>query len=135
MSELTHSYTQKVQAHDIDELNHVNNVVYVQWIQDAAVSHWNSVASEEIKKTFVWFIVRHEIDYKHPAKLGDELLVSTRVLNARGVSSVRLVQIFRKEDMRLLVESQTTWAMVQADTHRPARITDEVRNLFLPPEA
>lgn len=134
MSELTHTYTQKVQPHDIDELNHVNNVVYVQWIQDAAVSHWNTVAPEEIKKTFVWFIVRHEIDYKHPAKLGDELLISTRVLNARGVSSVRLVQIFRKQDMRLLVESQTTWAMVQVDTHRPARITDEVRNLFLPPE-
>jgi acyl-CoA thioester hydrolase len=132
MGNLTHSYTFRVQPGDIDQLNHVNNVVYVQWIQDAAVNHWDSVASEEIKKSFVWVIVRHEIDYRHPAKLNDELLIRTWVLNAQGVSSVRQVQIFRKADMKLLVESKTTWCMIDAHTQRPVRITPEVRNLFLP---
>lgn len=131
MENLTHSYTIRVQPEDIDQLNHVNNVVYVQWIQDAAVNHWNSVAPDEIKKSFVWVIVRHEIDYRQSAKLNDELLIKTWVLNAQGVSSVRQVQIFRKEDMKLLVESKTTWCMVDVNTQRPARITPEVRNLFL----
>jgi acyl-CoA thioester hydrolase len=132
MENLTHSYTFKVQPEDIDQLNHVNNVVYVQWIQDAAVNHWNTVASDDIKKSFVWVIVRHEIDYRQPAKLNDELFIKTWVLNAQGVSSVRQVQIFRKDDMKLLVESKTTWCMVDASTFRPVRITPEVRNLFLP---
>jgi acyl-CoA thioester hydrolase len=132
MENLTHSYSFRVKPEDIDQLNHVNNVVYVQWIQDAAVNHWNSVASEEIKKSFFWVIVRHEIDYRHPGKLNDELLIKTWVLNAQGVSSVRQVQIFRKADMQLLVESKTTWCMIDAHTQRPVRITPEVRNLFLP---
>lgn len=132
MDNLTHSYTIRVRPEDIDQLNHVNNVVYVQWIQDAAVNHWNSVAPAEIKKSFVWVIVRHEIDYRQSAKLNDELLIKTWVLNAQGVSSVRQVQIFRKEDLKLLVESKTNWCMVDVNTQRPARITREVRNLFLP---
>ena len=131
MGNLTHSYTFKVQPGDIDQLNHVNNVVYVQWIQDAAVNHWKSVAPDEIQKSFVWVIVRHEIDYRHPAKLNDELLIKTWVLKAQGVSSVRQVQIFRKEDMKLLVESKTTWCMVDVKSKRPVRITPEVKNLFL----
>ncbi len=131
MGNLTYSYTFKVQPGDIDQLNHVNNVVYVQWIQDAAVNHWKSVAPDEIQKSFVWVIVRHEIDYRHPAKLNDELLIKTWVLKAQGVSSVRQVQIFRKEDMKLLVESKTTWCMVDVKSQRPARITPEVKNLFL----
>jgi len=132
MENLTHSYTFRVQPEDIDQLNHVNNVVYVQWIQDAAVNHWNSVAPDEIKNSFVWVIVRHEIDYRQSAKLNDELLIKTWVLNAQGVSSVRQVQIFRKADMKLLVESKTTWCMVDVKSKRPVRITPEVKSLFLP---
>jgi acyl-CoA thioester hydrolase len=128
---LSHSYTFTVTGKDIDELNHVNNVTYVQWIQDAAVSHWNLVASEQIRQNYVWMIVRHEIDYKKQGKLHDELLVKTMVLDAEKATSVRLVQIFRKNDMQLLVESRTTWVMIDAHTHRPARITEEIREMFL----
>jgi acyl-CoA thioester hydrolase len=127
-----HSYSFKVKPEHIDQLDHVNNVVYVQWIQDAAVNHWNSVAPDNIKEKFVWVIVRHEIDYKYPAKLNEELLIKTQVLNAQGVSSIRKVGIYRKTDMKLLVESQTTWCMMDSGTFRPTRITDEVKKLFLP---
>lgn len=127
-----HSYSFKVKPEDIDQLDHVNNVVYVQWIQDAAVSHWNSVAPDNIKEKFVWVIVRHEIDYKYPAKLEEDLLIRTYVINAQGVISVRKVEIYRKHDMKLLVESQTTWCMMDSETFRPARINDEVKALFLP---
>lgn len=127
-----HSYSFKVKPEHIDQLDHVNNVVYVQWIQDAAVSHWNSVAPDNIKEKFVWVIVRHEIDYKYPAKLNEELIIKTQVLNAQGVISVRKVGIYRKTDMKLLVESRTTWCMIDSITFRPSRITDEVKRLFLP---
>jgi acyl-CoA thioester hydrolase len=128
---LSYSYVQTVGQADIDELNHVNNVVYVQWIQDAAVKHWNAVAPEEVKKKFVWVIVRHEIDYKRSAMLHDELLIKTRVLDAGAASSNRQVQIFRKKDMQLLVESKTTWCIMDVATLRPARITDEIKDFFL----
>ncbi len=134
MKQHLYSYTQQVEPQDIDELNHVNNVVYVQWIQDAAVQHWNSVAPEAIREKYVWVIVRHEIDYKHPAKLGDEMLIQTQVLSAGNISSDREVKIFRKHDMRLLVQSKTTWCMIHADTQRPVRITPDVKQLFLTEE-
>jgi acyl-CoA thioester hydrolase len=132
MSEsLIYSYEQVVTEADIDELNHVNNVVYVQWIQDAAIRHWGSIAPEHIQKSFVWVIVRHEIDYRRSGLLNDILLIQTRVLSAGGASSVRQVQIFRKNDMQLLVESKTTWCIIDAVTHRPARISDEIKIMFL----
>jgi acyl-CoA thioester hydrolase len=132
MSEsLIYSYEQVVTKADIDELNHVNNVVYVQWIQDAAIRHWSSIAPEHIQKSFVWVIVRHEIDYRRSGLLNDVLVIQTRVLSAGGASSVRQVQIFRKHDMQLLVESKTTWCIIDAVTHRPARISDEIKLMFL----
>ena len=128
---LTYSYTQKVKQEHIDELNHVNNVIYVQWIQEAAVKHWNIVAPDSTKQNYVWVIVRHEIDYKKPAMLHDELVIETRVLEAQTLTSWRQVKIFRKQDMRLLVESKTNWCMVDARTQRPARIPEEVKQIFL----
>jgi acyl-CoA thioester hydrolase len=128
---LIYSYEFQVQESDIDQLNHVNNVVYVQWIQDAAIKHWSTVAPEKAQKDYVWVIVRHEIDYRKPGKSGDQIHIKTWVLNASGISSVRQVQIFRKKDMQLLVESKTTWCMLDAKTHRPVRITNEIRNIFL----
>jgi acyl-CoA thioester hydrolase len=116
----------------IDELNHVNNVVYVQWIQDAAVNHWNSVIPDRIREKYIWVIMRHEIDYKKPGFLDDELLITTKVLNTQRIASDRQVQIFRKVDMTLLVESKTTWCMLDAETFKPARITEEIKKIFLP---
>lgn len=132
MHSYVYRYSKKVEKSDIDELNHVNNVVYVQWIQDAAVRHWNSIAPEDIKSRYVWVIVRHEIDYKFPAMLNEELQIETRVLSVATASSVRQVQIFRKSDKRLLVEAQTNWCMVDRETLRPVRISEEVKKLFLP---
>jgi acyl-CoA thioester hydrolase len=132
MDKFNYSYTLKVGQEHIDELNHVNNVVYVQWIQDAAVNHWNSAIPEEIRARYIWVIMRHEIDYKKPGLLDDELLITTKVLNAQRITSDRKVQIFRKADMALLVESKTTWCMLDAVTLKPARITDEIKTIFLP---
>jgi acyl-CoA thioester hydrolase len=121
----------KVTAADLDEMNHVNNVVYVQWVQDAASAHWISKASVEVKEKFNWVVLRHEIDYKSPAILNDELIAKTWVANYEGVKSDRMVQIIRKRDERLLVEAKTTWCLLSAASGRPARVVDEIRNVFM----
>src|SRR5437016_10463709 len=66
---------------DIDEQNHVNNTVYLRWIQDVATAHWKSLASAESQAAIGWIVLRHEIDYKMPARLGDEILFRTWVRN------------------------------------------------------
>jgi len=130
-ADLSITYSLIVNESHIDELEHVNNVVYVGWIQDAAVMHWRKVVSETIQNKYVWVIVRHEIDYKAPAKLHDELIIKTYVIDAHHVTSRRKVEIRRKSDNKLLVEGLTTWCLLDAKTLRPTRITDEIRNYFL----
>ncbi len=125
------SWELTVSKNDIDQLNHVNNVVYVQWIQDVAVKHWFNVAPDQIRDNYVWVVVRHEIDYKRPAQLNDELVVVTKVLDAGTVTSNRQVQFFRKKDNLLMVEAKTTWCMIDAKTFRPARIPDIIKTIFL----
>ena len=76
-SEYTHNVI--VVETDIDELNHVNNVVYLQYAQDIATAHWESVASPELQEKVIWVARRHEIDYLKQALLGDKLVIKTRV--------------------------------------------------------
>lgn len=122
----------KVKQSDLDELNHVNNVVYVQWIQDAAAAHWNNVASNEIKEKFFWVVIRHEIDYKLPALLHDEIIAKTWVHDYHGPKSTRIVQIIRKHDDRILVEARTTWCLMDATSKRPTRVAEEIKHTFAP---
>ena len=119
-----------VKPTDIDEMNHVNNVVYVQWIQEAAAAHWNSEAPSEVKSKFNWVVMRHEVDYKSPALLNDELIAKTWVENYDGAKSTRMVQIIRKKDEKLLAEARTTWCLLNASTNRPVRVGDEIKTVF-----
>ena len=116
---------------DLDELNHVNNVVYLRWVQDVAASHWKSLASQEIQDKYFWVALRHEIDYRAPAFLNDEITAKTWVQDYEGVKSTRIVQMIRKHDDRLLAEAKTTWCLLSYQNNKPARIGDEIRNVFL----
>ncbi|MCF2874219.1 MULTISPECIES: acyl-CoA thioesterase [unclassified Tenacibaculum] len=118
-----------VTSKDIDEYNHVNNVVYVQWMQDASNAHWNQLIKNVPKPDYVWFVIRHEVDYKNQAVLGDEITVRTWVGKTEGIKSVRHFEIYKEE--LLLVKSQTTFCLLDAETKRPRRITKEVTNLLL----
>ncbi len=68
-----------VEPADIDQLGHVNNVVYLRWVQDAAVAHWVAAASEAEQRSYLWVVTRHEIDYKRPAFAGDTIVARTWV--------------------------------------------------------
>lgn len=114
-----------MQPGDIDALSHVNNVVYVQWVQDVSAAHWFELSTPEIRDQFVWVVLRHEINYLKSAKWGDELYAETWVGDTAGFKSVRHVDILNKNG-DLLVRAQTTWCMIDARQFKPARLTPEV---------
>lgn len=119
-----------VSQDDLDNLNHVNNVRYVQWVQDIATEHWHSKTSEAIRNTYFWVLLKHTIEYKSEAILGDVLKLVTYVKKSSGVRSIRMVEIYDQNTNKLLVTSETTWCFVNAETKRPARITPDIVELF-----
>jgi acyl-CoA thioester hydrolase len=125
--------TIQVEPADIDQLGHVNNVTYVRWVQDIAVAHWTATASNEAQKKFLWIVLRHEIDYKQPAFLGDALNVRTWVGEATRLKFERHTEFVRHTDSKLLVKGRTVWCSVDAATGRPIEVTPEVRAAFSKP--
>jgi acyl-CoA thioester hydrolase len=119
----------KVVAEDIDELNHVNNIVYLRYVQDAAIGHWKTVP-QTIASQIIWVARRHEIDYLKPAFMGDDLVVKTWVDSFVGVKSLRHCEIMRGEE--ILARSITHWIALDAHTFRPKRITEAIVNQFFP---
>ncbi|CAN5552428.1 thioesterase family protein [soil metagenome] len=115
---------------DIDEMEHVNNTVYLRWVQDVATSHWRAVASEEAQAAFAWVVLRHEIDYKAPGSPGDELLLRTWVGEATRLTFERHTQILRAKDQQLLAQARTLWCPISIRTGRPTRVTQELRAQF-----
>jgi acyl-CoA thioester hydrolase len=115
---------------DIDEQNHVNNTVYLRWVQDIATAHWRAVASSKAQKSIGWVVLRHEIDYKGPATLGDEVVLCTWVGEATRLTFERFTEIRRKSDGRLLSQARTLWCPIDAKTGRPVRVSADVRAEF-----
>lgn len=120
----------KVTKADLDQLNHVNNVRYVQWVQDVAEAHWLQNTTETIKTDYYWVLVNHNISYKGAALLNDTILIKTYVVKSEGVTSIRKVEMYNKTNNKLIVESETKWCLMSGKTHRPMRITTEVADLF-----
>jgi acyl-CoA thioester hydrolase len=115
---------------DIDEQNHVNNAVYLRWVQDVATAHWKSLASAEAQGAIDWIVLRHEIDYKRPACLGDEIILRTWVGEASRLKFERFTEVCRKIDMQLLAQARTVWVPMDSDTGKPTRVSPEVRSKF-----
>ena len=130
ISNEVHEIPVEVTTSDIDELGHVNNVVYLRWVQDAAVSHWRSATSSDEQATVLWVVIRHEIDYKRPARLGDEVVVRTWVGEAKEASFERFTNIVRKADGVVLAKALTLWCPINARTGRIVRIPEDLRKRF-----
>lgn len=114
----------------IDELGHVNNTVWVQWIQDMATAHWDAVARPEDRAAFFWVVVRHEIDYRGNIGLGESVTATTWIEGpAQGAKSLRRVE-FTDAAGKRLVSAATSWAMLDKATGRLARVRPEVLEPF-----
>ncbi len=117
--------------HHIDELGHVNNGVWVQWIQEVAVAHWDSLADAKHKDAYYWVVVRHEIDYLRAAHEGDRITARTWVGHAPvGARFDRFVE-FAGPDGKVCVRSKTQWAIIEKASNRPVRVPREVVAPFL----
>ena len=119
-----------VQSGDIDEQNHVNNTVYLRWVQDVATAHWRALASEDARRAIGWVVLRHEIDYKIPASLGDEIVLRTWVGVASRLKFERFTEARRKIDNELLAQARTVWVPIDWQTGKPTRVPDDVRAQF-----
>lgn len=122
-----------VRPDDIDEQGHVNNVVFLRWVQDAATAHWRARALPADQAALVWVVVRHEIDYRRPAFLGDALAAETWVGPASRRTFERRTRITHAADGRVLVEARTLWCPLDATTLRPVEPGESVRERFAVP--
>ena len=110
----------------IDELGHVNNAVWVQWLQQVAVAHWDSIAPPPHRELYYWVVVRHEIDYLRAAHECDRIIALTWVGDApQGARFDRFVE-FTGAEGKLCVRAKTQWAIIDKASGRPIRVPAEV---------
>ena len=115
----------------IDENGHVNNVVYVQWMQDIAVEHYAAIGGVEAQgPDATWVVREHKIEYLLPAFAGEEIEIKTWVEDIRRVRSLRKYEFVRKSDGKVLVRGETDWVFVDAKTGSPRAIPDNVTDVF-----
>ena len=115
---------------DIDELGHVNNIVYLRWVQDVATAHWQARARAADIGRYVWVVTRHEIDYLRPVLEGETVTVTTWVGTPKGARFDRYVAI-TGADARPRARAVTIWALIDTGTARVIRVPAEVAAPFL----
>jgi acyl-CoA thioester hydrolase len=115
---------------DIDEQNHVNNTIYLRWVQEVATAHWRALASSEVQAAIGWVVLRHEIEYKMPATLDDEIVLRTWVGKATRLTFERFTEIRRASDRQILSQARTLWCPIDMRNGRPMRVPGEVRAQF-----
>jgi acyl-CoA thioester hydrolase len=130
--EPTFSYEFVIPKSAVDENGHVNNVFYVQWMQDAAVRHYEAIGGTGPTQALgaTWVVRSHLVEYLRPAFEGERLQVSTWVVNLRRVRSLRRYRFVRLADGQLLVRGETEWVFVDATSGAPRAVPAEVAGLF-----
>ncbi len=132
---LSNSFTRTftAQPEHIDENGHVNNAVWVRWMEEIATAHWNADAPAEHVAAYAWVVTRHEIDYRGNVSEGARVEAKTEILDQpRGARFDRHFT-FTDDAGRLLVKARTTWAMVDRASGRLMRVPQEVSAPFMPP--
>lgn len=120
-----------IPASAIDGNGHVNNVVYVQWMQDIAVEHYASLGGIEAQGAdATWVVRKHSVEYLLPAFEGEEIEIRTWVENIRKVRSLRMYEFARKSDGKIMVKGETDWVFVDVSTGSPKPIPGEVERVF-----
>lgn len=129
-SHLPYEIEIKVEESDIDQLGHVNNTVYLRWVQDAAIAHWSLISSEEENRDLLWVIKRHEIDYKRSAYLHEKIVAKTWIGGLSNRYFERFTEIRRASDGKVLASVLTFWCPVDAKSLKPVRVSEDLRAKF-----
>jgi len=127
MSATPFAFPIKVLPEDIDFMGHVNNARYLNWVQDAVLAHWRKLAPAEEE---AWVALKHEITYRKPAFLEDDVIAQTMLEQFQGARAFYLTVIRRGEEV--LAEVKSSWCCIDAQTLRPARIGEHLREFFFP---
>ena len=127
----TYSKSFTIPPSAIDENGHVNNVAYVQWMQDIAVEHYESIGGIQAQGSdATWFVREHRVEYLVPAFAGEEIEIQTWVENIRRVRSLRRYEFVRRSDGKVLVKGETDWVFVDSQTGRQLPIPEAVSKVF-----
>ena len=119
-----------VRPGDIDFMGHVNNAHYLTWVQDAVIAHWRNLAPPEAVAQHLWVALKHEITYRRPTFLGDDVIATVLLEKFHGARAFYETVIRRGEEV--LAEVKSSWCCVDATTLRPARLAGEVVRRFFP---
>jgi acyl-CoA thioester hydrolase len=122
-------YPVGITPEDIDHMGHVNNSVYLKWVQDAVVRFWETVAPAEAVAQHLWVALQHQITYRRPAFINDLVVADVIAESAAGARAMFTTIIKRGEDV--LAEVQSTWCCIDAATRRPARLARDIARLFV----
>lgn len=130
-SSTPHSFAIAVDPADIDFMGHVNNASYLKWVQDAVVSHWQRLAPSDAVGQHLWVALKHEITYRKPTFLGDDVIATVLLEKVQGARAFYDTVIRRGEEV--LAEVKSSWCCLDAETLRPARLAREVVERFFIP--
>ena len=127
------SYTMRFTAgrEHIDIYQHVNNAVWVRWMEEVATAHWNEIAPPEHREAYAWLVTRHEIDYRGNIREGEQCEATTEIGKAPSGARFERRTTFRDLEGKLLVGAVTSWAMIDRATGRLMRVPREVAAQFL----
>ena len=117
---------------DFDVLGHVNNVMYLRYVQEVATHHWQSIATEDQLTSSIWVVGRHEIDYKHSIMPGDEVMGLTWVHPPQGMRFARSVWLVSPAMDKVYAQAYTIWLLLNSETGRPKRVDEDLVNKFRP---
>ncbi|AHE54620.1 acyl-CoA thioesterase [Sphingomonas sanxanigenens] len=123
-----HHHPITVEPADIDFMGHVNNARYLGWVQDAVIAHWRNLAPAEAVAQHLWVALKHEITYRKPAFLEDEVIATVILEKVQGARAFYETLIRRGEEV--LAEVKSSWCCVDAETLRPARIAADIAARF-----
>ena len=133
MTAIPHHHAIGILPADIDFMGHVNNARYLNWVQDAVVAHWQKIAPPQAVAEHLWVALKHEITYRKPAFLNDEVIATVVLEKVQGARAFYQTLIKRGEDV--LAEVQSSWCCIDAATMRPARIAKDIAAHFFGPSA
>ncbi len=125
-----HVHALAIAPGDIDFMGHVNNASYLKWVQDAVVDHWRALAPAEAVLEHLWVALKHEITYRKPAFLDDEVMAKVVLESIQGARAFYETVVKRGEDV--LAEIKSSWCFIDSETLRPARIGKEIAAFFFP---